>query len=107
MITRDTHARIYQQDLPRNQLVELKRLASQMNMSDQKLILEAIRKFLGCWSSRFDLNIEKVLLKNGDMRFFLWLPYQILDELERLLKCKEIHIQELARSAIMEYKAQK
>jgi len=100
MIARDTHARIYQGDLSNSEYDKLKSLARRKNVSVRSLILDAIRKYLKDWNSRFSLNIEKVVLNNTSMRFYLWLPYEIRDEIDQFINNRGTYIQELIRKAI-------
>ena len=104
MLTRDTHARIYQGDLSRSKYDELQGLARQKNMTIQDLILDAIRKYLSDLKSEFSLDIEEVTLNNGGARFYLWAPYKIGDKLDRLMKSRGVYLQELVSKAINGYK---
>lgn len=103
MLTRDTHARIYQGELPDNKYGELGVLAKQKGVSLHELILEAIRGYLEKGKPKFSLDVEEVALKSGDMRFYLWLPYEILEEIDHLIKNKGIFLHELVRKALMEH----
>ena len=102
-LTRDTHARFYQQDLLNADYESLKSLAEEKNMSVRALMLEAIRKYFGDWDLRLLLDIETVTLNDGRKRVFLWLPYEIFDEFELLAKGKGVFVEELVRAALKEF----
>ncbi|MBW2005785.1 MAG: hypothetical protein JRI72_14525 [Deltaproteobacteria bacterium] len=103
MLTRDTHARIYQGDLSKGEYDELQSLARQKNISVRDLLLDAIRAYLKNGKLRFSLNIEEVLLNTASVRFYLWLPYEIRDELDQFIKSRGTYIQEFIKKAIKNY----
>jgi hypothetical protein len=103
MLTRDTHARIYQGDLSRSEHDKLQTLARQKNVTVRDLISDAINKSLRDLRSGFSQDIEEVMLHNGRLRFYLWLPYQVCGKIDRMMKNRNTYVQELVRQAIREY----
>ncbi|MBW1678257.1 MAG: hypothetical protein JRJ79_17080 [Deltaproteobacteria bacterium] len=100
MLTRETHARIYQGELAESKYRALHLLAKQKDVSPCELILEAIRKYMENWDPKYSLDIEELVLNDGSVRFYLWVPYEKYGELDRLMKSKGTYIQELFRKAI-------
>jgi hypothetical protein len=102
MPTRETHARIYQQELSSTEYNALKGLAKQKKVSIQEFVLDRIRAYLGDWRSSSFLDVQEVITKEGSLRIYLWLPYDVCDELERLMKKRGSYVQELARRAVIQ-----
>jgi len=92
MHTRETHARIYQYEITDNEYRELKRSAKQETISFHELILEIVRKYLENGDPKYLLDIEKWVLNDGGVRFYLWVPYEEYGELDRLMKSRGIHV---------------
>lgn len=103
MPTRDTDARIYQQELLRSEYDHLKILAKRKNISVQELVLEVMGEYLQGWESGSDLDIEPVLTPDNSVRLYLWVPYDKYDELCRETKKRGVHVQELVLKAIRQY----
>ncbi len=103
MLTRETHARIYQGEITDNEYSKLKSSGKEESISLRELILETVRKYLEDWETKYSLDIEKVVLNNGSVRFYLWLPYQVCDKIDQLMKNRGTYVQELVRKAIWEY----
>jgi hypothetical protein len=99
MLTRETHARIYQGELSEKEYSELKSAANQKNLSLRGLVLEAMRKYLEDWEPRYSLDIEEVVLNDERLRFYLWLPYENLHDLDLLMASKGSYVQQLLKNA--------
>ncbi len=100
MLTRETHARIYQGEITHNEYKELESAAKEEGISLREFILKAIRKYLENWDSRHSLDIEGVALNDGGIRVYLRVPYEKYSELDYLMKNRGTYIQELTRKAI-------
>ena len=105
MLTRKTHARIYQGELSRHDYARLRVLASHRDMPVRELILEALKDCLNGWPGWSLLDIERVLTGDNNVRLYLWIPYDNYEELCREIKKKGFYVQELALRAIREYDA--
>ncbi|MBW1982742.1 MAG: hypothetical protein JRJ12_16165 [Deltaproteobacteria bacterium] len=100
MMTRDTHARIYQQELPRRLCRDLENIASSQGIHWRQLLVDCLRRYLGDWDGRQLLDLEDVPADEHNIRLYLWIPYEKCDELEQLLKSRGIQLQELTREAL-------
>lgn len=103
MLTRDTHARIYQGELSKCVCEELVRLARQNNTSAQALILEAIGAYLKNGELTSSVDVEMVETNGSRVRCYLWLPYDTCDKVELMMKGKGTYIQGLVRKSIEAY----
>ena len=100
MLTRETHARIYQGEITNNEYSELESAAKGEGISPRKFIIKEIRKYLKNWDSKHALDIEEVALDDGRTRFYLWIPYENYRELDQLMKARGSYIQDLTRKVI-------
>jgi hypothetical protein len=100
MVTRETHARIYQGELSEKESSELKSAAKKKKLSLRELILDTITKYLENWEPQYSLDVEEVVLNDEHVRFYLWLPYEDLDELDHRMTGKGSYIQQLLKKAV-------
>jgi hypothetical protein len=61
---------------------------------------KSVREYLENWEPRYSLDIEEVVLDEEHLRFYLWLPYENLDELDRLMKNEGSYAQQLLKKAV-------
>ena len=95
MLTRDTHARIYQGEVSGPKLDILQKLSNKKKLSLSSLILFAITDYLKDRDFAGDLDIEAVKLSSENVRLYLWVPYKTYYELEKFMKIKGIDIRGL------------
>ena len=101
MLTRETHARIYQGEIGNNEYSELESAAKGEGIPLREFILKEIIIYLKNWDLICALDIEEVALNDGRIRFYLWIPYEKYVELDRLMKSSgTAYIQELTRKAM-------
>ncbi|MBW1717275.1 MAG: hypothetical protein JRJ77_15870 [Deltaproteobacteria bacterium] len=100
MLTRETHARIYQGELAAGKYEELNLLARQRSTSTEALILEAIRAYLKNDELMVSMNVELVPVNNCHVRCYLWLPYDTSSKVELMMKGKGTYIQGLVRTSL-------
>jgi hypothetical protein len=100
MLTRETHARIYQGEINQNEYRKLESMAREKRISLRELFIELIRKYLKNWDARYSLDIEGVALNDGRTRFYLWVPYEKYSELVRLMRRNGAYVQELLSKAV-------
>jgi hypothetical protein len=104
MLTRATHARIYQGELTTAEYEELNLLARKRSASVQTLILEAIRAYLKN-ELLASLDVELVETDSSGIRPYLWVPYDAHSKIELIMKEKGSYIQGLVRKSIEAYVA--
>ena len=75
MLSRDTHARIYQGELSSQRCEKLRSTGDSGCSSVKELVLSAVKDYLKNWEGTASLDVEEVVLSNDRIRFFLWLPY--------------------------------
>jgi hypothetical protein len=100
MLTRETHARIYQGELSEREYIELRSVANHKGLPLRELILGAIKTYLENWEPRHSLDVEEAVLNEERVRFYLWLPYENLSELDRLMTSKGSYVQQLLKKAV-------
>lgn len=105
MPKRDTHARIYQGELDPAEYCELKRLSGTNKTPIRRTLIDSIRAYLGNWDKGEDLDIEQLPLDDGKVRFYLWVPYELCDELDRAVAKKGTYIQKLLKSSLKCWKS--
>ena len=104
MLSRDTHARIYQGEFSKREYEEILHLAGKRNASAQELILNAIAFYLKNGGLSKSLSVEMIMLDGPSLRVYLWLPYDMRDKIELMMKEKGSYIQVLVRKSIEAYK---
>lgn len=100
---RDTHARIYQREISRDHYEMLRALASQKHTSVRKLLRDAIKQYLNDSESRSLLDVEEMETSCANVRFYLWLPYENVAELDQLMKKRGTCLQQLVLKAIKQH----
>jgi len=100
MLTRDTHARIYQGELSKQRYEKLQSTAGSSRLPVREVVLSAVKDYLDEWQGAASVEIEEVVLSNSQIRFFLWLPYAYCSELRRLMTMRGKDVQDLVREAI-------
>ncbi|MBW2065195.1 MAG: hypothetical protein JRJ03_09705 [Deltaproteobacteria bacterium] len=99
-LTRDTHARIYQGELDLSEYQDLELVSQNRKAPIRAIIKDLIKGYLGDWDKGKALDVEEVPLKDGRLRFYLWVPYEICDELDLKVSGKGIYIQKLVRNSL-------
>jgi len=100
MLTRDTHARIYQGELSSQVYNRLLSMAGSSRLSVREVVSSAVKEYLNNWEGSASLDIEEVVISNDQIRFYLWLPYPDCPELDRFMTTRGRHVQDLVREAI-------
>ena len=95
MVTRDTHARIYQHELSKQEYDRLHQLASSQQVNVNELLASSVKACLKKWGIQNSIEIEEITVDDGKVRFYLWIPYTCRDLLERVLRKKHKHIQDV------------
>jgi hypothetical protein len=103
MLTRNTHAKVYQQELSQREYDRLEELAGEKNTSVREMILQAVAAYLQGRQPGTDLDVEAVPAAGGSMRLYLWIPYDRYDELCGQLKDRGLYVQELVIEALRGY----
>ena len=100
MLTRDTHARIYQGEVSRQRYEKLQSAAGNTGLSVREVVLAAVKEYLKNWEGTASMDIEEVVLSNDQIRFFLWLPFADCSELCRLMMSRGKDIHDVIHEAI-------
>ena len=103
MPTRNTHARIYQGEFTKEAYESIHNLADQNNIPVRDFILESIREYLNSWDPSHRLDFEEVFLNDASARLYLWMPYEICDELNRLMDSRGTYVQALLKRALKKH----
>jgi len=99
-LARDTHARIYQGELILSEYRDLELVSQDMKVPIRTIIKDLINAYLGHWDKGKALEVEEVPLEDGRMRLYLWVPYEICDELDLKVSEKGTYIQKLVRNSL-------
>lgn len=100
MVTRDTHARIYQHELSKQEYDQLHQLASSRQVSVKELLARSVKACLKKWGIENSIEIEELNVDDKKIRFYLWIPYTSLDSLEHETRKQRKHIQDVLRLVI-------
>ncbi|MFP3870326.1 MAG: hypothetical protein ACLFVT_05520 [Syntrophobacteria bacterium] len=103
MLTRKTHAKVYQQELSKSECDKLEELAGQKATSVHEVLLKALGEYLQHWQPGTDVDVEGVATADGSMRLYLWIPYDRYDELCRETRKRGLYVQELVLEALGRY----
>ncbi|MBW1998174.1 MAG: hypothetical protein JRJ29_09450 [Deltaproteobacteria bacterium] len=99
-LSRDTHARIYQGELDSSEYGDLEQISQNRKVPIGTIIKGLINAYLGGWDKGKALEVEEFPLEDGKVRFYLWVPYEVCDELDLKVSEKGTYIQKLVRNSL-------
>lgn len=99
-LTRDTHARVYQGELNSADYEGLRDLSKARKIPIREILVDSVTAYLGDWDKGRALDVEELILGDGSVRLYLWVPYELCDELERRALKKGIYLQKLIKNAL-------
>jgi hypothetical protein len=106
MPSRQTHARVYQLDFNVEEYEVLRYQAARLDLNVRDFILAALRAYLPNWGSSSSVEVELVEIGDDKRRVYLWIPYEVYDEIEDLVANRGFSLQTLVRRAIASYPGQ-
>jgi len=99
-LTRDTHARIYQGELDPADYDRLMDLSKAKKIPIRGILVDSVTAYLGDWDKGRVLDVEELILGDGSVRVYLWVPYELCDELERKALEKGTYLQKLIKNSL-------
>jgi hypothetical protein len=73
MVTRDTHARIYQHELSKQEYDRVHQLASRQQFNVNELLASSVNTCLKGWGIHNFVEIEEMTVDDEKIRFYLWI----------------------------------